>query len=133
MMKIRQGFVSNSSSSSFVIFAHKATIDDIKDDDVMMYSWDEYGEGNPYWRPTNEQIEWALKNKDKIGRGVSLFREFASFCEEGDAELSGQEFVDKLAKLALDTESKVVVKMFEKSYHYPESLEDFQDVFMGKS
>jgi hypothetical protein len=118
-MKLRTSFVSNSSSTSFVIIARRASIAEIDDPSVKVFL-DSYGEGAGYDRPSKEIIAWI---KQEQRSDVELFYEYLAVGEE--AEIDGSDLVTKLALLALDPK-KVLVKTFSKSYYFPEDLETFK-------
>ena len=121
-MKIRSGFVSNSSSSSFMVIGKRVSADRIDNPKVKLYAFGEYGEGTPYDRPSKEQIKWL---KEHPGEGdFTLIEEILSGSEE--FEISKQDLLDNLAKIALDPgKEKLFVRVFNRSYYFPESLEDF--------
>jgi hypothetical protein len=119
-MKLRNSFVSNSSSTSFVIIARRASLSEIDNPNVKIFISD-YGEGSAYDRPSKEIIKWI---KQEQRSDLDLFYEYLSAGEE--QEIDATDFVTKLALLALDPK-KVVIKTFEKSYYFPEDLEQFKE------
>ena len=119
-MKLRTSFVSNSSSTSFVIIARRASLKEIDDPNVKVYLGS-YGEGAAYDRPSKAIIAWI---KQEQRSDLDLFYEYLAVGEE--AEIEGDDLVSKLAKLALDPK-KVLVKTFEKSYYFPENLDQFKE------
>jgi hypothetical protein len=121
-MKVRSGFVSNSSSSSFVIFVREANINEIDNEHVKVYLGS-YGDGAGYDRPTPEMIEFLKANSSG---DYKLYYEYASFGEEAD--LNASEMLPQFAKMVLTPpKEKVLVKSFSKSYYFPESLSEFKE------
>jgi hypothetical protein len=119
-MKIRTGFVSNSSSSSFVAFVRQASLKEIDNENVMLML--DGGEGQAYGRPERKMIEVMKENPDLQ---YNLYYEYISFGE--DAEIHSKELLEKLAHFALNPpKEKVIVKSFQKSYYFPETMEDFE-------
>lgn len=122
-MKIRDGFVSNSSSSSFTIFARPATLDEIDDEHVKLdlgYG----GEGVFYARPEKWMIEWMKEHPEE---NYNLWYEYFSFEDEVRLDFNNSEALAVIAKMALEPpESGVVLKTFEKDYHFPDDVEMFE-------
>ena len=119
-MKARTSFVSNSSSTSFVIIARRASLKEIDDPNVKIYLGS-YGEGAAYGRPNEKVIAWI---KQEQRSDLEFFYEYLSAGEE--QEIEGSDLVTKLALLALDPK-KVVIKTFEKSYYFPDELDQFKE------
>jgi hypothetical protein len=114
--------VSNSSSSSFVIFARKASLSEVDDERVMLYL-SNFGEGMAYGRPTQEMINWLKQSKKNQ---YDLYYEYFSFSEE--KTMDADELMQRLAILALNPpKDKIIMKTFEKSYYFPESLDELID------
>jgi hypothetical protein len=120
-MKLRHSFVSNSSTTSFVIIARRASLKEIDDPNVKIYLG-EYGDGAAYDRPSEAIIAWIKAEKRD---DLDFYYEYLSAGEEQEVE--GSDLVSKLALLALDPK-KVVIKTFEKSYYFPEDVEQFKGV-----
>lgn len=122
-MKIRQGFVSNSSSSSFVICGRRSSIEEIDNENVKIFI-EGYGEGSAYDRPSREQIKWLKENSDELYR-IEFFHEYFSFSEEIEISFNGSEEIAMLAKMALSPSSeKILFKSFERDQHFPDTVED---------
>jgi len=81
-MKIRNGFVSNSSSSSFMVISRHASIDEIDDINVKLFLDDDIispGEGRIYFRPDERTIRLIKQHQD-IEWGDFVY-EYLSFSE----------------------------------------------------
>ena len=118
-MKIRVGFVSNSSSSSFVVFGKEVGIDEIDDLHVKFYGYNG-SEGSHFFRPTDEMIEYMKAHWDSDMEGKLVY-EYFSYCEDGD-DVDVTELQKNVSSIK---ESKVSVMCFDIDHWDPESLDDF--------
>jgi hypothetical protein len=92
-MRVRTGFVSNSSSSSFVVFYRPATIEEIDDEDIFVIG-DSINEGVDYFKPDKETKEYLRNNPEFFNdKYRKLIHEYFSVCEK--AQLKAEDFVSK--------------------------------------
>jgi hypothetical protein len=117
-MVIRQGFVSNSSSSSFVIFYRDATIDEIDDEHIMVVGeW--LSEGKDVFTP-DEQTKAYLKVhpeffEDYI-RPIYVYKKI-----EEDGILNPKELGDQPVKVeAINVDYHISYDWESFSYNYLE-------------
>jgi hypothetical protein len=118
-MKIRLGFVSNSSSSSFVVVGSKLSHGDVfSKAKGLIEAGRLYAEGSwccegvDFFKVTQEM--WDVYEK-----GVRGFFEFY------DAQFIGEEY-GKIKKAQIDGE-EFEVHVFDIDNHHTKSIEDFQD------
>jgi len=111
-MKIRQGFVSNSSSSSFMLIGKLFNINDINESDLKDRTFivigKELGDGDDIFYVETVEIIWFLKTAYKLDYqteyfdGFQLFETFKSErVEEGESTFNS-------ANLPTDTEINVL-------------------------
>ena len=121
-MKERKGFVSNSSSSSFVIISRKASLSEIDDPKVKIsLGWG--SDGEYYAHPTNEQIEWM-----KVHDYIDYDLQYEFFAVEDGTILTGESGDNDFASMAkqfLAPDKSTAAYAKEVDYHYPQYLEDF--------
>jgi hypothetical protein len=120
-MKTRQGFVSNSSSSSFCIFYREATLAEIDDDCVEVCIYTEDSFTPVIFRPGPKQIAWLKQNgvPDEL-QLLHIYRFFGS----APRTISVQELLQALPK------DEVMLMCGEESARVspPEELEDFLEL-----
>lgn len=126
-MKRRKGFVSNSSSSSYVTISRAATIDEIDDPKVKIsIGWG--SDGEYYGRPTNDQIRWMKDNRGNYK--FDLYYEY--FSASDGTEIKDNNDVDfaAFAKILLAPQGTgAVIHSREVDYHFPyDDLEHFKDL-----
>ena len=101
-MKIRNGFVSNSSSSSFVIAAIPVSINDISKSDLNKYNYvvegKELYEGDDIFEIDNLNILYFLKAASKIGLEFNIYKHYNDKLINNELDLS---VVPKKGKLNL--------------------------------
>jgi hypothetical protein len=116
-MKIRQGFVSNSSTSSFCIFFDEANLAEIDDPNIMVMSEpDEYGTVVRF-RPNEEMRVWIKANG--LPRKLQLKRVYQYFEGDERTDENAECFVPSL--IAALPRRKVQVMLGREEWSYPES------------
>lgn len=129
-MKVRIGFVSNSSSSSFVLCGYKVTLDEIDPKgfnggkveymaELVNVDWG--GEGQPWVVISNNKVLEYVKshNPDKYIGGV--YRVLASAYDGQDVEIPRNVKIPK--------GKKIVMTGFTIDQHTPETIEDVREVY----
>lgn len=119
-MKIRNGFVSNSSSSSFVMFGN--TINELKEYNENLYLMDDGGrgyEGQLYFKLTKEIFDYIVNEKPELN-DVTFIQQLASFNE------SNGEAIEEDLVLPKGTETYV----FLVDQNTPNDLEQFKEWFI---
>jgi hypothetical protein len=122
-MKIRVGFVSNSSSSSFVIFGNKIKKSEIKDHEHVWIIGSEYGEGTDAFELTDEVKDAILSYKGH------MYADFVAAIKTMWTESSSERLTkeDLKAMLAL---GEVEVISFEKSHYDSFEQGDWEERYL---
>lgn len=128
-MKIRKGFVSNSSSSSFMLISRPARIDEIDDLNVKLFLDDDIispGEGRIYFRPDERTIR-LIKQHPEILWGDFVY-EYLSVSE--DMRIDKNELLSIVIRMS----DSINIQCFEISQHEPtynDIMEYASDIFRG--
>ena len=117
-MKVRNGFVSNSSSSSFVVYGRSATINEIDDPHVRVRMYEGW-EGECYFEPNKEIKDFI---KEQGGGRFHLVYEYFSFSEE--ETMSQKKLMEKIA--FIPSNERIKIECFQKDYYEPEDIENFK-------
>jgi hypothetical protein len=120
-MKMRSGFVSNSSTSSFFMLFRNATKEELGDSHVVLSM--EGGEGMVMFHPTPEIVEWLKANEPD--EPYDLYYSYFDV-RDGEDTINRAELV---AKIAAIPEGDVRYLVQDVEQWYPESLEDFLEGF----
>ena len=122
-MKIRQGFVSNSSSSSFLIIGRQVQFSDIKDGDLVYIKGKEFNDGEDVFKLTPE-IKKILDNK--IIPSIFTFYKASigfDFRQDG-ATLPTVDVKEGDRVIWLDKDNDSITNVGEFEFYYDDCLED---------
>ncbi len=123
-MKIRAGFVSNSSSSSFVIFGNKVDKKSIKEYDNVWLIGSEYGEGVDAFKLDDNAKEKIINYKGHI------YAEFVTAVKTMWTEGSNQKLTEEELNAMLKM-GGVGVFSFEKSHYDSFEEGDWEERYLS--
>lgn len=111
-MKIRRGFISNSSSSSFVTVYVKTDLDDIHDDRFRIIGHDLWS-GIDYFKPDAKTVEFLKEKGMKfvVAQDLILIKELFTFGEYNTI-IEVDDFINAVKKY-----SNVNMEVIEVDYH----------------
>ena len=120
-MKVRNGYISNSSSSSFVIIGKQVLFNEIKPGDLIYVQGKEISDGIDIFELTDEikEVMEGWKNKNRLNK----FEFYKS-------RMVGKEFNredTEIPDLELEDGDELIV--FNKDYHSTVSLDDFENSY----
>jgi hypothetical protein len=120
-MKIRQGFVSNSSSSSFIIVYRDATVEEANDPHVYLLG--RYlSEGRDYFQPDEAMAE-MIKAKG-IPKGSELIYVYLTGDDEGSISLQKLKGIEDSGNVNIET--------IEADYHSTDNVDDFEECYYNR-
>lgn len=128
-MKTRNGFVSNSSSNSFVIIGRPMTIEEINLENADLlclygYGYDDIGEGVDFFKITPEMLDFIKDRYYKFDTSSSL--KFYNVYWQDPGEIISLDFCRKDFEKILDkipANMRFGISSWEVSYHSTEKLE----------
>jgi hypothetical protein len=124
-MKIRQGFVSNSSSSSFVLIYRPATLEEIDDEHVKIIGCG-LNEGTDYFRPDEETRKYLKENPETIdGYDLELVYEYLAISEY--RELTKEDFLK-----IFEGVDRVTFEAYTFDYCASDTFEYFSENYLGE-
>lgn len=120
-MKARNGFVSNSSSSSFVILGKELKWNELKIEESNIWMWGMHvGEGSDIFNLTKEMLELIVG--DSYFNRYSFYKAYkALYTEGGSYDVKRDELPESFNVFSWD-----------KSYHSVESIETFQKRYINR-
>lgn len=124
-MKIRNGFVSNSSSSSFLVFGNPAGIEDIEDPKLRIKDGCG-GEGVYYFEPTKEMRDWIKNNPDDCPHMI-----IEHVCISDFVEMTVEE-IKKLSERLNAIGKPCIAQIINADYHSPSELHEFLEDVIGE-
>jgi hypothetical protein len=126
-MKIRNGFVSNSSSSNFIVIGRPAVLNEI-DDPHVKYLGQTVNEGQDYFRPDEDMIKWMKAYgtpRGQWGEIGELIYELNSFNEEGVLSKDNIRSILNIVETNSSFKDGVKLYFFKKDFYQTDSMDDF--------
>ena len=121
-MKVRLGFVSNSSSSSFAILCRSMDFDKIENLKNISVVGDYFEEGEDYFPLTKEIFDYMKEHKDDVNLKFD-FEFYEVFVEASDGE-------SEIKKSSLPNE--FIIKTMKVDQNGTSDLEDFIENYVKK-
>ena len=134
-MKTRNGFVSNSSSSSFVILGNRLdafySIESKDVDGGIIYCrGDEFGEGFDFFKVTPKIFEFLKRKEDsEVMSRLSFYKVYVIFGESG-SEFDKGKLIKALEPIPNDV--RFNTEIIDKSFHSSSSVADIRKIYFIK-
>ncbi len=132
-MKVRNGFVSNSSSSSFLLIGERIAVEDAeslidKGDNIIFISSSELNEGKDIIENlTKSHIRFIAKHMDTYS--YALYKPWLSDNSEGwEDGISVSLLQNAINNIPRDVKEVEIIRV-RKDYHCHEDIQDFRDYY----
>lgn len=132
-MKSRSGFVSNSSSSSFIIVGEKIRTDEVKKYDNVWFIGSSYGEGVDCFE-IDETLANALSTIENEKFHAELYHAVATFSGEG-GEYIKPDILQKMLDYEKTSYNDLEILSINKSYYNSydnDGLDDFIKMYLSE-
>lgn len=131
-MKVRNGFVSNSSSSSFLLIGERIAVEDapllIDKGENIIFIGGDLGDGKDVIENiTNEHVKFISKHMDIYS--YALYKPWLSNNSEGWDEGISVELLKKTINNIPDDINEIEIFRIRKDYHCHDDINEFKDYY----